>query len=93
MTYGNCDVVGHRFARKTLPSWSVLSQTVFMRQETDYKLPSNSRWMHKSGESVASLDLGSVSEWLRLPVGQVPFYRIKKSAPLLVRLLLRHCLE
>jgi hypothetical protein len=54
MTYGNCDVVGHRFARKTLPSWSVLSQTVFMRQETDYKLPSNSRWMHKSGESVAS---------------------------------------
>jgi hypothetical protein len=30
-----------------------------MRQETDYKLPSNSQWMHKSGESVASLDLGS----------------------------------
>jgi len=71
-----------------------------MRQETDYKLPSNSRWMHKSGESVASLDLGSVSEWLRLPVGQVPFAtaygpngEARGGTPLLVRLLLRHCLE
>ena len=43
MTYSNRDLVGHCFARKTLPSWSVLSQTAFVRQQTDYEFPSNSR--------------------------------------------------
>ena len=43
-----------------------------MRQETDYKLPSNSRWMHKSGESVATWDFGSASDWFRLLIGQAP---------------------
>ena len=45
MFSGNCDLVGHCFARKTLPSWSLLSQTAFDAQETEYKLPLNSRWI------------------------------------------------
>jgi hypothetical protein len=31
------------FKRKTLPSWNVSSQTAFVRRETEYGLPSNSR--------------------------------------------------